>query len=125
MPVGSGVCVQRDRTDEDRNERRLRHIFVVGPDTDDAFLVSEILVLGGYADARSYPPDDLYDDVRRGAEREAREERAGLWEARATSSIAGGEAGRAIIQGRNLLFRGSAFLCRADPAATILKCAGI
>lgn len=80
MPVGSEVYVQRDRTDEDRNGRRLRHIFVE-PGTDDAYLVSEVLVLGGYADARSYPPDDLYDDVLRDAEELARKEGAGLWNA--------------------------------------------
>lgn len=81
MPVDSEVYVQRDRTDEDRNARRLRHLFVVGEETDDAYLVSEILVLGGFADARSYPPDDLYDDVLQEAEELAREERAGLWKA--------------------------------------------
>ncbi|MDQ3540423.1 MAG: thermonuclease family protein [Chloroflexota bacterium] len=81
LPVGSEIYVQKDRTDEDRNGRRLRHIFVVQPDTDDAYLVSEVLVLGGYADARSYPPDDLYDDVLQEAEELAREERAGLWKA--------------------------------------------
>lgn len=79
MPVRSEVYVQKDRTDEDRNARRLRHIFVVDPETDDAYLVSEILVLGGYADARPYPPDDLYDDVLLEAEEVARKERAGLW----------------------------------------------
>lgn len=81
MPVGSEVYVQRDRTDEDRNSRRLRHLFVVDQETDDAYLVSEILVLGGFADARSYPPDDLYDDVLQEAEDLARKEREGLWKA--------------------------------------------
>lgn len=81
MPIGSVVYVQRDRTDEDRNARRLRHLFVVDEETDDAYLVSEILVLGGFADARSYPPDDLYDDVLQEAEELAREGRAGLWKA--------------------------------------------
>jgi len=81
MPVGTEVYVQIDQTDEDRNGRRLRHLFIVEPDTDDAYLVSEILVLGGFADARSYPPDDRYDDVLREAESLARKERAGLWRA--------------------------------------------
>lgn len=81
VPVGTQVYVQRDRTNEDRNGRRLRHIFMVEPGTNDAYLVSEILVLGGFADARSYPPDDLYDDVLQEAEALARQERAGLWRA--------------------------------------------
>lgn len=79
MPVGTEVYAQSDRTDEDRNGRRLRHIFIVEPDTADAYLVSEILVLGGFADARSYSPDDLYDDVLEEAEELARQEHAGLW----------------------------------------------
>jgi micrococcal nuclease len=86
IPVGTEVYVQKDRTDTDRNDRRLRHIFLVDSETGGAYLVSEILVLGGYADARSYPPNDLYDDVLQEAEELAREEREGLWRACATSS---------------------------------------
>jgi len=81
MPVGSEIYVQRDRTDEDHYTRRLRHLFVVDKETGGAYLVSEILVLSGFADARSYPPDDLYDDVLQEAEDVARKERAGLWKA--------------------------------------------
>ncbi len=81
LPVGTEVYAQKDRTDEDRNGRRLRHLFVIHPKTDDAYLVSEVLVLGGFADARSYPPNDLYDDVLRDAEELARERRRGLWRA--------------------------------------------
>ena len=94
LPVGTGVFVQRDVTDEDRNGRLLRHIFVAGPkvsessstverDEDEAnfYLLSEVLVLGGFAVTRSYPPDDLYDDVLAEAGAMARDERAGLWRA--------------------------------------------
>ena len=49
--------------------------------TNEAYLVSEILVLGGFADARSYPPNDLYDDILAEAETIARGEDAGLWDA--------------------------------------------
>ncbi len=93
LPVGTGVFVQKDITDEDRNGRRLRHVFVASPaisattrsrdqDEDDAdvYLLSEVLVLGGFAEARSYPPDDLYDDVLAEAEDIARDNRAGLWQ---------------------------------------------
>lgn len=92
LPVGTGVIVQRDITDEDRNGRRRRHVFVPGPDgsvatrspgnkESDVYLLSEVLVLGGYAEARGYPPDDLYDDVLAEAEEFARDDRAGLWRA--------------------------------------------
>lgn len=94
LPVGTEVLVQRDITDEDRNGRRLRHLFIAGPDLSestrpanngdggaDVYLLSEIVVLGGFAEARSYPPDDLYDDVLDDAEEIARDMRAGLWRA--------------------------------------------
>lgn len=81
MPVGAEVYSQQDIDDEDTNGRRLRHIFVIDPNTNEAFLVSEILVLGGFADARSYPPNDLYDDILAEAETIARGEDAGLWDA--------------------------------------------
>jgi len=90
LPVGTKVVVQKDITDEDRNGRRLRHVFVIEPDplssartsSDDdpeVYLLSDVLVLGGFAEARSYPPDDLYDDVLDDAEKVARGDRAGLW----------------------------------------------
>ena len=92
LPVGTGVFVQQDVTDEDRSGRRLRHVFFAGPDLskstraagrdDDSatvYLLSEVLVLGGFAEAWSYPPDDLYDDVLAEAEEIARDDRTGLW----------------------------------------------
>jgi micrococcal nuclease len=81
LPVGSEVYQQQDVSDEDRNGQRLRHLFIVEPGTDDAYLVSEILVLGGFAEARSYPPDDLYDDVLAEAEEIAQQDDDGLWDA--------------------------------------------
>jgi micrococcal nuclease len=81
LPEGGDVHVQRDRSNRDRNGRLLRHLFVVERSTGDAYLVAEILVLGGYAVARSYPPDDLYDDVLREAEGRARQTDAGIWSA--------------------------------------------
>jgi micrococcal nuclease len=84
LPPGTEVYIQKDITDKDRNDRFLRHLFIID-DADDedkrAFLVSEVLVLGGYAEARSYPPDDLYDDVLQDAQKIADEKDAGLWDA--------------------------------------------
>lgn len=79
LPEGTGVYIQRDITDKDRNGRFLRHIFVLDDETEDAYLLSEVLVLGGYAKARSYPPNDLYDDVLAQAQAIADKENAGLW----------------------------------------------
>jgi micrococcal nuclease len=84
LPPGTEVYIQKDISDKDRNDRFLRHLFVVNESDDEsesAFLVSEVLVLGGYAQARSYPPDDLYDDVLQEAQQIADEKDAGLWDA--------------------------------------------
>lgn len=81
LPVGAVVYAQRDVSDEDRNGRRLRHVFVIDEETGGAYLVSEVLILGGFAVARSYPPDDLYDDVLAEAQEVAEREDDGLWDA--------------------------------------------
>jgi len=81
LPNGTEVYVQRDISDKDRNGRFLRHVFIVDDDAGDAFLVSEILVLGGFAKARSYPPDDLYDDILAEAQKIADRKNEGLWDA--------------------------------------------
>ncbi len=81
LPVGAVVFAQQDVSDEGRNGRRLRHVFVIDEDTGGAYLVSEVLILGGFAEARSYPPDDLYDDVLADAQELAEREDDGLWRA--------------------------------------------
>ncbi|MBA2776376.1 MAG: thermonuclease family protein [Chloroflexia bacterium] len=81
LPVRTRVLAQQDISDEDRNGRLLRHVFLIDEESGDAYLVSEILVLGGYAVARSYPPDDLYDDILEEAQKIARDDDGGLWDA--------------------------------------------
>jgi len=81
LPVRSRVLAQQDISDEDRNGRLLRHIFLIDEESGDAYLVSEILVLGGYAVARSYPPDDLYNDILEEAQEISRNDDGGLWDA--------------------------------------------
>lgn len=86
LPVGAAVYAQRDVSGEDRNGRWLRHVFVIDEESGGAYLVSEVLVLGGYAEARPYPPDDLYDDVLAEAQEIAQGDDDGLWEACAASN---------------------------------------
>ena len=81
LPNGSEVYIQQDISDKDRNGRFLRHLFVLDEEAGGAFLVSEVLVVGGYARARSYPPDDLYDDILAEAQQIADERNEGLWDA--------------------------------------------
>ena len=79
LPAGSVVWVSRDVSDEDQYGRRLRHIWIRDGDTGEAFLVSEILVRGGYADARHYRPDVEFDDELAAAEHEAYVDHIGMW----------------------------------------------
>lgn len=81
LPKGTEVYIQQDISDKDPNDRFLRHIFIVDEDTGDVYLLSEVLVLGGYARARSYPPDDLYDDILQEAQDIADANNVGLWDA--------------------------------------------
>lgn len=81
LPKGTEVYIQQDISNKDPNDRYLRHIFIVDEDSGDVYLLSEVLVLGGYARARSYPPDDLYDDILQEAQDIADANNAGLWDA--------------------------------------------
>jgi endonuclease YncB( thermonuclease family) len=80
LPKGTEVYIQQDISNKDRNGRFLRHIFIVDEETEDVYLLSEVLVLGGFAKAREYPPDDLYADVLEEAQEIADEQDAGLWD---------------------------------------------
>lgn len=81
LPKGTEVYIQQDIANTDRNDRFLRHIFIVDEQTGDVYLLSEVLVLGGYARARPYPPDDLYDDILQEAQDVADARNVGLWDA--------------------------------------------
>ena len=80
LPTGTKVYAQIDTEEQDPNGRELRHVFIYEEDTQNAYLVSEILVLGGYAVARSYAPNTLYDDVLEEAQDLAQQDHDGLWD---------------------------------------------
>lgn len=79
MPVGTIVWIQQDITDTDPNGRFLRHVFIQDEETGEYYLLSEVMVRGGYARAQSYPPDDLYDDVLQEAQDYAQDNSSGMW----------------------------------------------
>ena len=81
LPKGTTVWIQQDISDKDPNGRFLRHVFIQDKDSGEYYLLSEVLVLGGYAKARNYPPDDLYADILEEAQQIAQDEDAGLWDA--------------------------------------------
>lgn len=80
LPEGTIVWIQQDISDTDPNGRYLRHIFIEDEETGEYYLLSEVLVRGGYARAQSYPPDDLYDDVLQEAQEYAQDNESGMWE---------------------------------------------
>jgi micrococcal nuclease len=79
LEPGTTVYLERDVSDADQFGRLLRHVWVVDDASDDAYLVSEVLARQGFVDARTYPPDDRYEDRLADAERAAQDEGAGLW----------------------------------------------
>ncbi|WP_299030169.1 thermonuclease family protein [uncultured Thermanaerothrix sp.] len=70
---GQQVILIKDVSETDRYNRLLRYVLV-----GEVFVNYE-LVRGGYANTLRYPPDVACADIFREAERQAREERLGLW----------------------------------------------
>ncbi|MCA9835068.1 MAG: thermonuclease family protein [Thermomicrobiales bacterium] len=79
LPEGTRVWIQQDISNKDPNGRFLRHVFIEDAETGDIYLLSEVLVRGGYARARAYKPDDLYDDVLQEAQAYAWEHPTNMW----------------------------------------------
>lgn len=79
LPEGTIVWIQQDISNTDPNGRFLRHVFIEDEESGEFYLLSELLVRGGYARAQSYPPDDLYDDVLEEAQEYAQDNMSGMW----------------------------------------------
>jgi micrococcal nuclease len=86
MLAGQTVWMFRDVSETDRYGRLLRFVFLPG----DRLMFNERLVLEGYANAATYPPDVSLADRFREAEREARAAGAGLWGGGETAAAADG-----------------------------------
>lgn len=93
LPKGTVVYLQvdndpdipddREFTDDgmelDDNDRWLVHVYLKAKDSDDYYLVSEILALGGYADVKDYGDNSYFRDVLFDAEDVARSDHRGMW----------------------------------------------
>ena len=82
---GKEIWLQKDVSDTDRYGRQLRFIWLAIP-TDDmneselrAKLFNADLVLNGYAEPSTFPPDVKYNEYFAKFAREARESGTGLW----------------------------------------------
>jgi micrococcal nuclease len=70
---GRIVELEKDVSETDRFGRILRYVYV------DGLMVNEELVLGGFANVATFPPDVTYQERFAAAETQAREARRGLW----------------------------------------------
>ncbi len=93
MPRGTVVYLQVDNdpdiTDDrefldtgmelDDNDRWLVHVYLKSESSDDYYLVSEIMALGGYADVKGYEGNTYFEQELFDAEDLARKEHRGMW----------------------------------------------
>ncbi|KKR75777.1 MAG: WD40 domain protein beta Propeller [Candidatus Levybacteria bacterium GW2011_GWA2_40_8] len=70
---GKEVKLEKDVSETDKYDRLLRYVWL------GDILVNEYLVHEGYAQSSSYPPDIKYQERFIEAQRQAREEKKGLW----------------------------------------------
>ncbi len=73
LVLGKKVELNKDVSETDRYGRLLRYVYEGGN------FINEILVREGYANALTYPPDTANSDLFMQAQKEAREEKRGLW----------------------------------------------
>lgn len=71
---GKTVYLERDVSDTDRYGRLLRYVYL-----PDGTLINEKIVMDGYANLSTYPPDVKYVHIIQAAEQFARENNLGLW----------------------------------------------
>jgi micrococcal nuclease len=77
---GRQVILERDVSETDRFGRLLRYVWLEPDDEDGEWrMVNLELLLGGFAQVTTYPPDVKYVDLFLAAQREAREAGRGLW----------------------------------------------
>jgi endonuclease YncB( thermonuclease family) len=93
MPRGTVVYLQVDNDPDipddrefldtgmelDDNDRWLVHVYIKAEDSEDYYLVSEIMALGGYAEVPGYEGNTYFERELADAEDIAREDDLGMW----------------------------------------------
>ncbi len=84
IPIGATVWLETDAELRDRHGRLLAYVWLAEPQRGDDAEVRESMlnariVLDGYANAYTYPPNVKYTDVLRDLQSEARAASRGLW----------------------------------------------
>ncbi len=83
---GKTVYLEKDISETDRYGRLLRYVYL-----DNSSMVNAVLVLQGYAQVATFPPDVKYTGLFLELQRQAQEDGAGMWGLSvADSSGAGG-----------------------------------
>jgi micrococcal nuclease len=74
------VTLEKDISETDRYGRLLRYVYLFdATNSAQTVFINEALVKEGYAYASAYPPDIKYQEQLQKAQKEARENRRGLW----------------------------------------------
>lgn len=83
---GKTIYLEKDVSETDRYNRLLRYVWIERPSSDEPTkeelrtkCFNALLLLGGYANVTTFPPDIKYVDQFREFEKEARETNVGLW----------------------------------------------
>jgi micrococcal nuclease len=71
--LGKSVRLEKDVSETDKYKRLLRYVWI------NDVMFNELLVRQGYAQVSTYPPDVKYQDKFLAAQKEARNEKIGLW----------------------------------------------
>lgn len=75
---GKRVILEKDITDKDKYDRLLRFVFLPLEDGNRLF-VNDYLIREGYAQVLTIPPDVKYSEQFLEAQRQARQQKKGLW----------------------------------------------
>ncbi len=78
---GQTVYLERDVSNTDDFDRLLRYVYIDGEQDQPRRFVNLLLVEGGFAEARSYPPNTSRQSELDAAERDARAAGRGMWSA--------------------------------------------
>ncbi|MDO8452142.1 MAG: thermonuclease family protein [bacterium] len=81
LVLGKVVTLAKDVSEVDKYGRLLRYIYV------DGVFINDYLIRNGFASASTYPPDVKYSNQFKEAEKEARENKRGLWAPEACNTI--------------------------------------
>lgn len=78
--TGKQVYLTKDVSESDKYDRLLRFVYLP-LENGEMLFVNDYLVRQGFANNYPYPPDIKFDDQFRLAEKEAKEQKRGLWSA--------------------------------------------